>query len=245
MARLWLYGFVSGQGAPAAVDGVGTGPVRLLRHRDVAAVYQPVDPPPGVSAAALRRHDAVVQALLARFPAVVPVRFGETLADVEELRAELAAREEPLAKRLAELRGHVQMTLRVFRRAEGVPSDPASASPAPPPPGDDSRAGPGTRFLEQRRRARAREAALPEIDAVRRALRPLIVRERIVRTEAGSLLGTAYDLVAAGSVDAYRATVGEHAGSLHAYRLSLSGPRPPWAFAEGLGAPAHAGAGNP
>lgn len=238
MAPLWLYGIVPADGDPPARPGVAGERPRILRHRGLGAVHGIVAAAPGISAATLRRHDAVVQELLRLFPAVLPARYGETTDDADELRATLESRADALRQRLAELTGHVQMTLRVFARgaaparvAGGEQGDPAAALPPPPPD-----AGPGSIYLHERRAALARTQVLPEIESLRRALGPLVRRQRIVRTDAARLVGTAYDLVAAASVDAYREIVDSHAG-IEGYRLSVSGPRPPWAFTESVATP--------
>src|SRR5262245_47182543 len=106
------------------------------------------------------------------------------------------------------------MTLRVFGDAETPEME------------IDASGGPGTRYLEARRRWRS----LPEIDPLREALRPLLRAERIERHAAGRLLGTAYHLVPRAQTGAYLAALEEARERIAAHHVSASGPWPPYAF---------------
>ncbi|MFP5287311.1 MAG: GvpL/GvpF family gas vesicle protein, partial [Thermoanaerobaculia bacterium] len=110
---------------------------------------------------------------------------------------------------LKKVRGCVQMTLRVF------------GDPAPMP---ELQGGPGTRYLEARRRA----YSLPEAGPLLERLNPLVQAERIERKEQGNLLGTVYHLVRREHVPAYQEAAQDR-------RVAVSGPFPPYAFAPGLG----------
>ena len=111
------------------------------------------------------------------------------------------------------------MTLRVF------------GDPAPPPPAPSEPSGPGTRYMEARRREIERARSLPEIEPLLDRLRPLVKAERIERKQQGTLLGTVYHLVRREDVPAYKETLKEEQG------VTVSGPWPPYAFAPGLGDP--------
>lgn len=91
--------------------------------------------------------------------------------------------------------------------------------------------GPGARYLAERRRLQQQRRSLPEVAALREALRPLLRAERVERHQAGRLLATAYDLVERGQVDAYRSTVERESARLAGYRVAASGPWLPYAFA--------------
>ena len=88
--------------------------------------------------------------------------------------------------------------------------------------------GPGTRYLEARRREIERAHSLPEIEPLLDRLRPLVRAERIERKEQGTLLGTVYHLVRREDVPAYKEAAKDH-------RVAASGPFPAYAFAPGLG----------
>jgi hypothetical protein len=201
-----VYAIVAGD---SALDG----DLRLVRCGELSAVVG--DSETGrVTPEALAAHDAVVRGLADRFEALLPVRFGERVKDEAELAKLLAPRAPRLAEALERVRGCAQMTLRVFGDPE----------PAPEP----DQGGPGTRYLETRRRARS----LPEIAPLLDALRPLLRDEHAVRHDQGSFLGTAYHLVRREDVPAYLSRVREVETGR---RVTASGPWAPYAFAPGLG----------
>ena len=181
-------------------------PLRLVRCGELLIVAGDQVPP--LNPENLAAQDAVVRRL--NVPAILPIRFGETVRDEEELCKLLKPRIPALAEALERVRGCEQMTLRVF------------GDPAPPP---ELQGGPGTRYLEARRRA----YSLPEIGPLLERLRPLVRAERIERKEQGNLLGTVYHLVRREDVPVYREASQDP-------RVAVTGPFPPYAFAPGLGA---------
>jgi len=167
-----------------------------------------------VTPTALRRHDAALRRLSARAGAVLPVRFGTVVADVPSLARALAPRAAGLREALALVAGHEQMTLRVY-------GEPAS--------GDDeseNAGGAGQRYLARRLRAQR----TPEVDPLRRALRGLVIAERVERHDRPPLLASVYHLVRRGDSERYLATVAAASGRLDV-RVSPSGPWPAYAFA--------------
>jgi hypothetical protein len=188
--------------------------LRLVPCGEVSAVVGEAES--RVTPEALAAHDAVVRRLADRFEALLPVRFGERVKDEADLAKLLAPRASRLSEALEKVRGCAQMTLRVF------------GDPEPAPPVDEG--GPGTRYLEARRRARS----LPEIEPLLDALRPLLKDERTVRHDQGSYFGTAYHLVQREDVSAYLSMVESVETGR---RVTVSGPWPPYAFAPGLGDP--------
>jgi hypothetical protein len=194
------------RGAPRDAIGARGERVRILAQGAVEAVCG--DPPPPLSAEALRAHEAAVRRIADAAQACLPARFGSCAADDSSLSATLVAREAELTEALALVRGREQMTLRVH----GTPG----ASPSP--------GGPGTRYLEERRRARS----LPEIELLRAALSGLVRAERVERHTEPGLLASVYHLIDRGSAQAYRQTV--ESTPLPGLRVTLSGPWPAWSF---------------
>jgi hypothetical protein len=186
--------------------------LRLVRCGEVSAVVGESEPVP-VTPEALAAHDAVVRRLADRFEALLPVRFGERVKDEAELAKLLGPREAQLSEALERVRGCAQMTLRVF------------GDPEPAPAVDQG--GPGTRYLEARRRARS----LPEIKPLLDALHPLLRGEHTMRHDQGSYFGTAYHLVRREDVPAYLSLVQSVETG---WRVTASGPWAPYAFAPGL-----------
>ncbi|HEY7213233.1 MAG TPA: GvpL/GvpF family gas vesicle protein [Thermoanaerobaculia bacterium] len=216
---LYLYALVDDDPAGSLGEGIAGEPLRLVRRGGIAAVVGDLDSRPRPEREALQRQDAVVRRLADLFSALLPARFGEAFVDESDLAQRISSQKENLAASLVLVRGCVQMTLRVF----GDPETPPAAEA-------DLDGGPGMRYLEARRREHLRTRALPEIDSLREALRPLLRAERIERHEAGRLLGTAYHLVQRAQTGAYLAVL-ESAGEIGGRRVAASGPWPPYAFA--------------
>jgi hypothetical protein len=230
----YLYGIVRAMGAdPAAELGIGLGrgasgeALRSIESGSLAVVAGESEGPPRPEPAALTAHDAVVRRLAERFPALLPARFGQWLPDEQTVIDKLAAHGLELAEALAKVAGCVQMTLRVYARETAEPG-----ALSPPEPAGASSSGPGTRYMEQRRREAERERTLPEIAPLRDALRPLLRGERIERVGVpGRLRATAYDLIARDAAGAYSRIVAETAPLLGScWRVTASGPWPPYAF---------------
>lgn len=232
---LYLYALVDAlAGADEAPlgEGIAGEPLCRLEVGPVAALLGETAAP-AVTPETLAAHDAVVRRLAERLPALLPARFGQTVPDERTLRAWIADREREVVQALALVEGCVQMTLRVF-----AGPDAPHAEPPPSPIPEDL--GPGARFLYERRDAAARARALPEIAPLREALRPYLRSERIERPDShplkaqGRLLATAYDLIARGEADAYARTVADAAPHLAGWKVTATGPWPPYAFAPGL-----------
>ena len=186
-------------------------PLRLVRCGELLIVAGEEVPP--LTPENLAAQDDVIRRL--DVTAVLPIRFGEKVRDEEELRKLLEPRATDLLQALERVRGCDQMTLRAF--GEPYPH----AEPVEP-------GGPGTRYLEARRREMERAHSLPEIQPLLERLKPWVKAERIERKEQGKLLGTVYHLVRKEDVPAYREASKDP-------RIAVSGPFPPYAFAPGLG----------
>lgn len=202
---LYLYAVVDEE--PASLEE----PLRLVRCGELLIVAGGEAPP--LTPESLAEQDALVRRL--NVPALLPIRFGEKVRDEEELRKLLKPRTADLIEALKKVRGCVQMTLRAF----GEPA---------PMPGPVEQGGPGTRYLEARRREIERAHSLPEIGPLLDLLRPLVRAERIERKEQGALLGTVYHLVRREDLPAYQEAA-------QGQGVTVSGPFPPYAFAPGLG----------
>jgi hypothetical protein len=172
---------------------------------------------PAATATALRRHDATVRRIAATVDAVLPMRFGSTVPDESAAARLFGPRAVELAGRLAHVRGHQQMTVRVFG---------TSAPRTAPPTTKSTPAGPGTRYLAARRRAHG----VPELDPIRPLLDGLVADERVQRHATPPLLASVYHLVPRRRRAQYRARLARAAHRLSPLRLRVSGPWPPYAF---------------
>ncbi|HYY51327.1 MAG TPA: GvpL/GvpF family gas vesicle protein [Myxococcales bacterium] len=197
-------------GAAEGLSGARGEPLRLIARDDFEVVCG--DTPPELSAEALRAHEAAVRRIADAAQACLPARFGSAAADEASLVQAIAARKGELAEALRLVRGREQMTLRVYGT---LPSFRA--------PG-----GPGTRYLHERRRAKA----LPELEPLRVALGDLVHAERVEAHAEPGLVASVYHLIdRVRSADYLRAVA---AARIEPLRLSASGPWPAWSFAPEL-----------
>lgn len=178
----------------------------LVNVEGIIAVCERRTARPPLTDAALRRQHRAVVDIARRTPAVLPVRFGALVAK-RELTAAVRAHRQTLSRALDEVRGRVQMTLRIL----------GAAPPAPAP------ATSGRQYLETRRRVL--DPPLPEsVERLLAAVRPLTAAERREPGAAGLLL-TIYHLIAAEHAEAYLARTRGAAP-----RIVATGPWPPFAF---------------
>jgi len=198
------------RGAPREAVGARGERVRIVARGELEVVCG--DPPPPLSEEALRAHEAAVRRIADLSQACLPARFGSCAADEAALSAALAVREAELAEALDQVAGREQMTLRVHGN---LPDEPAAG-------------GPGTRYLEARRRSRT----LPELGPLRAALSGLIRAERIERHTEADLLASVYHLIDRGSAPAYRQAL--ESTRLDGMHVTFSGPWPAWSFAPEL-----------
>lgn len=204
--------------APRALRDLAQGargePLRTVPFDGFSALAG--EAPPPLSVEALRAHEAAVRRIAEVCEACLPARFGAAAQDEEALRRELSGRAAEVQEALALVRGREQMTLRVH--GPGAPATPGGTAS-------------GTRYLEERRRARK----LPELDPLRALLADLIRAERLERHSEPGLLASVYHLVDRGASARYREAV--EGARLEGLRLALSGPWPAWSFAPEVAAP--------
>jgi hypothetical protein len=192
---------------PAAAD-LGRLPLRLVTAGRLAAVVangrrRVVTPRNLVD------YDQTIRRLADRAPALLPARFNTIVDDDEAIATVLRERRARLSAALRQVRGRVQMTVRVpvGRALSGAAAGPDKARPT------------GTAYLRARR--------IPELDPLRRAVARWVREERL---EPRAGLASLYHLVPITAIDAYREAL-VAAADAAGLRLVVSGPFPPYAFA--------------
>jgi hypothetical protein len=187
-------------------------PLQALRIGHVDALVGRVRAVPKPTDANLRRYDRVMSALWRRMPALLPVRFGTSARNVADLEVMVRDRERVVRSRLRAVRNRAQMTLR-FASSNSSEVRPATIEHVS-----------GTQYL----RARQREYAVPAFDPLRGAVRRWIRDERV---EKRGGVATIYHLIPRGSADRYQSAIEDAARETGA-RVIVSGPWPPYAFAD-------------
>jgi Gas vesicle synthesis protein GvpL/GvpF len=164
---------------------------------------------------AVLAHARVVEALVERSAALLPARFGRGFRDEAGLRKAIEGRAASLRDALAQVRGCVEVGVRVL-----------AAEAAAPPAAESGRA-----YME------ARLARSEETERLARALHePLAALARAATRTVGAtprlLLSGAY-LVEPGGLDAFRRRVEELEAAHPELTFVSTGPWPPYSFAPG------------
>lgn len=222
----WLSVYAVTAPAPARLraTGISGETLRVVTFARLSAVVGEMRAAPSPTPAMLRRYAESMQQLFDETSALLPARFGTGVTDLAELEFILRSRRAALRSALRHVRSRAQMTLRVI-----VPTatTPAGAAPALSGPVSPSRRATGTAYLRGRVADAARAREIAGFDPVRAATARWVRDER-VEQHAG--IATAYHLVPRSAVAAYRAAV-ERAAAERGLRIVISGPWPPYAFA--------------
>lgn len=161
-------------------------------------------------------HEQVVEGLM-EHGAVLPLRFGSTVADEEELATILAERREEFSTALDRVRNAVELGVRA-RLREGAVEVPAPVAA--------EAAGAGTLYMRERLESERRRAATSEL--IHERLESL--SRRSTRRPAGADAFTAAYLVDRGRVDAFRKCVDELCTQVEGATIVCTGPWPPYSF---------------
>jgi hypothetical protein len=168
---------------------------------------------------ALWEHERVLEALLEAGP-VLPVRFGVRFADREALCAEVQSRGARLVTALEEVRGRVEVSVRLLAR-DDVP-EPAREAAAV--------GGPGARYLLER--LDERREAQGKLEAVRARLAPLAVAERSRLLPRPGTPATAAFLVERHLLGRFQREAGQLEREFEDVTLVCTGPWPPYNFVD-------------
>jgi hypothetical protein len=220
---VYVYAITEPQAEVPDAPGFEGAPLRMVRAGSVAAIASDLDERVEPSESTLWEHERVVEELMGS-RALLPMRFGSTLADETALEAMLGDREEELVRGLARVQGAVELGVRALWEAEDEPGADADA-PAPPA------AGAGTTYLLRRlgRSRRSEELA----DAVHAPL-DLLARESRRRVlSVPRIVVTGAYLIDEHRVDEFRATAEELDERIAEAAILCTGPWPPYSFAPG------------
>jgi hypothetical protein len=225
---LCVYALVGSSRPVPRQTGIAGEQLRAIAFDRVVAIVGDVRRRPQASTRNLREYATVVESIAARVPAILPVRFGTTFDDVTELMLVLRSQAPSMRRRLRAVRGRLQMTVRL------VGSDPHGRLRGRTPV--TSRAGvrtrnkstQGTRYLQQRLTMLRTAREVPELGAIRPAIRRFVKDERVERRSG---IATVHHLIPRAMAERYRAAV-ECAAAESGVRLAVSGPFAPYAFAD-------------
>jgi hypothetical protein len=209
---LCVYALASRQAGRISVRGVLGEPLQAVRIGRLDAIVGRVRAIPGPTDSNLRRYGRVMSWLWRRTPALLPARFGTSARDLADLQAMVRGRERVMRGRLRAVRNRAQMTVRLVTQEK-----------------DAGRALSGTKQTgTQYLRARQRAYAVPSFAPLRAAVRRWIRDERV---EKRGSVASIYHLVPRGSAARYESAI-EEAAWKAGVRMIVSGPWPPYAFAD-------------
>jgi hypothetical protein len=211
-----VYALAGATADAGRLRGVAHERLETVRVGRFTAVIGRLRAVPYPTDAVVRRYDRVMRELWRRTPAIVPVRFGTTARDLDDLVAMVRDRDRVVQRRLTLVRNRAQMTVRLLA------PEAAGTSPAPRPARYRGRTG--TDYL----RARQQEQSVPALAPLRSAVRRWTREERI---EKRGRIASVYHLVPKASTGPYKAAL-ERAARDAGVRVIVSGPFPPYAFAD-------------
>jgi hypothetical protein len=206
MTRLLLY-------AVTPADARCPAGLRTLLGTRVAVVHAEQDAEPPADREAVLAFGRTIERIAHDGPAL-PMRFGTTVADLQELRLLIAEHEEAWAARLEAVAGCCELIVHLDHTPAGAPR---------PAPGEQS----GREYLL------ARAEAVHSGDAVRDEIRAVL---RPWLREARSLTGAGSDrmavLVPHAAADRARTRLERWAADRREIEVAVTGPWPPFSFCE-------------
>ena len=222
-----VYALIASSSSRVIASGMTGERVRTVRTGGISALVGELRRAPKPTMTNLRRYAIVIEKAAAQTPAILPVRFGTGMADLDEVTFVLQSRQDALRRRLRAVRGRSQMTIRVvLGTSESDPGDNPSPGPDTDVSGDGSTQG--THYLQQRAITAARAREIPGFASIRATVKRWVKDERVEK-RAG--VATVNHLIPRSSVSAYRSAV-ERSAERAGLRVLVTGPFPPYAFAE-------------
>jgi len=226
---LCVYALVAAPRPVRRMTGIAGERLRGITCDGVVAIVGEGRRRPAASTRNLRRYARVVESIAAQAPATLPVRFGTTFDDVSELKTALRSRAAAIRQRLRVVRHRTQMMIRIVG---SDPDDRLSRGQTPVMRRTGvrprNRATQGTRYLQQRLAILRTAREAPELAPIRPLIRQFVKDERVERR---GVIVTVHHLIPRAMAGRYRSAV-ERAAAESGVRLAISGPFPPYAFAD-------------
>lgn len=215
--KIQLYALVTPVRPAPRIRDVHGRPLRFVGTQRLGALVGEVRRAPAPTRQALLAYHRVMAEVAEHYASMLPARFGALLDDEAELAYVLQSRRPSFLRSLAHVRGRAQMTVRL-----------AGTTPSPAVAVEASAARNGTAYLRARAASQQALADTAEFRAIRGIVGRWVRDERLERHNG---IVTMYHLVARSRVSRYR-------NALHrlmlapGVRLYVTGPFPPFAFAD-------------
>lgn len=216
MSGLYVYAIAAGP-VKVRARGIFGRPVRSVPVGRLHAVVETATRAPRPSLARLKAQSRVLAATVQAGADVLPARFGTFVSHRRDLERDLKGRTTAMRKALRQVRGCVQMTIRI------TPA-PAALSPC----AGRKRPASGTAYLESLAARNDTRRNDPAVAAFASTAEPFA---RAARVEWRDSAATIFHLVPRTKLTRYLAAIGDTADRVEA-NVVLSGPFAPFAFVE-------------
>ena len=209
--------------------GISAAPVRVLKSENLSALVSDLD----ADSVPVTRDNALAHAAVVRsvldHTTPLPCRFG-TIVTEQQLHSYLSTHKPRLENKLATLRGCVEMSVKIIWETS------AEEQPDKHDKAEASEQGVGTSFLAEKRRQlmgdEQRAAEATKISTwLHEHLSGLIRDEQVTVRPADRLVLSAAHLIERDKITPYRAKVAETCRNRPELHFLLSGPWPPYSFA--------------
>lgn len=224
------------QPEPEVITGVDRQVVLVMDHRGLGTGVSELrqsDSHPDV--ASVLAYESVVESFFSR-QTIIPMRYGCAVRDRTELAAVLDKRREECEALLHRLEGLAEMSIQVQAGGSEAGSEIASAAVPPACLPELNRSG-ASYLLAKRSCYRSADRKVERqnelVETVCRPLAGLFVDRKVELPSRGAPLLSLYFLVPRASVEAFR-EASRHALPNESARLQISGPWPPYNFADSL-----------
>ena len=228
--KLYVYCLAENIEQPAQQTlGISGAPVRVLKTENLSLLVSDLD----ADSVLVTRENALTHAAVVRsvldYSTPLPFRFG-TVVTEQQLKSYLSTHKTALESNFASVRGCVEMSVKIIWE---------NSVAQKPPSGEKTQAtelGAGTSFLAEKRQQilgdehRAAEAS--KISTwLHETLRELVEDEQVTLRPAERLVVSAAHLIKRGKMGQYREKVAEMRQNRPDLHFLLSGPWPPYSFA--------------
>lgn len=231
---IYVYALTDPGAAPRGPLGFDGAALECASAAGASGIYCVVaESQPPVTAEKLWHHETVVERVMDQQRATLPTRFGTVLPDAERLRDMLAEHAETIHAALDQVRGLVEVGVRIRLLEDAEPEPGRAVGVAAAPAG-------GRAYLMQRlereQHRQQREARM--VSVARDALAPLSELAHSASPpdpagRASAIVSTAY-LIPPDDVPAFTAEVAAIDAAHDALELVATGPWPAYSFAPAL-----------
>ncbi len=223
--RLYVYCLAGRIDELPTLSGISGARVDLIRIEDFSLLVSEFqgDAAPPVTRENALAHAAVVGSVLNE-TTPLPFRFGSVVTE-EQLRSYLTTHKSSLEAKLAQVRGCVEMSVKIISDTDDTDLDVAA----------ESTEGPGARFLKEKRREilgseRRGEDAKQVAAWLKSQVETYVRQEEISLCPTEKLIVAAAHLISREQVAEYRGRLAEARKTRPELHFLVSGPWPPYTF---------------